>query len=71
MKRSQNLLLQVDALAERGAIAIERFNAYDERAARTWQEAMRVLDSMQHSLAAQLGYLREQIELRSLGLWLV
>lgn len=67
MRRSQNLLLQVDALAEKGAIAIERFNAYEGRAARSWPEALRILESMQ-SVAAQMSYLREQIELRSLGL---
>lgn len=68
MRRSQSLLLQVDALVERGAIAIERFNAYAGRAAKTWQEASRMLESMHPSLAAQIGYLREQIELRCLGL---
>lgn len=68
MRRAQNLLIQVDALAERGAIAVERFSAYSERAARTWQEASSMLASMHQSLAAQMGYLREQIELRTLGL---
>lgn len=68
MKRSQNLQLQVDALAERGAIAIERFDAYEQRAAQSWRQVEAMLESMRSSLAAQAAYLREQIELRALGL---
>lgn len=67
MRRAQNLTLQLDALAEKGAIIIERFEAYAARALRSWQQVERALSTML-SAAAQLGFLREQIELRSLGL---
>lgn len=67
MRRTQNLTLQLDALAERGAIIVERFDAYDARALRTWHEVDQQLRSME-SAATQMGFLREQIELRALGL---
>lgn len=68
MKRAQNLQLQLDALAERGAIAIERFHAYEHRAAQSWQQVQVMLQTMAESTAAQAAYLREQIELRAIGL---
>lgn len=68
MKRAQNLQLQLEALAERGAIAIERFDAYEHRAAQSWQQVQSMLEGMHESLAAQAAYLREQVELRAIGL---
>lgn len=67
MRRAQNLSLQLDALAEKGALILERFEAYPARAICSWRDVEAAMSGLQ-SLAAQLGFLREQIELRCLGM---
>lgn len=66
LMRAQNLELQIEALVEKGAIAVERFNAYASRAAKTLLEVSMALDDIEAG-NGRLAYLREQIELRVLG----
>ena len=66
MKREQNLQLQLEALAEKGAIAQERFDAYEARAVSTHAMAKQQVAGLP-SATARVAYLREQIELRVLG----
>ena len=76
MKREQALQLQVEALAERGAIIVERFDAR-ERAVTSWKQVETELRSISHdqsgkkdtdAVGPQISYLRFQIELRVLGM---
>jgi hypothetical protein len=66
MKRAQNLQLQLEGLAVKGAIAVERFQAYATRAEKDFETANRIVDSLP-SAAQQVAWLRFQIELRVCG----
>eukprot|EP00966_Prymnesium_polylepis_P147344 3403353-Prymnesium_polylepis.3 len=66
MKRAQNLQLQLESLAEKGAIVVERFEAIEARAVSSFPVARAKVASMD-AVAPQIAYLREQLELRVLG----
>ena len=68
MVRAQNLQTQLDSLATRGALALERFEEYSNgQAVSTPSELARALQQIS-SLSRQQAYLRQQIEMRVNGL---
>ena len=66
---TQNLQLQLETLAKKGATALERFEAYTTeptRAVFEMAEVTRALSALP-AVTNQVLFLREQIEMRSLG----
>lgn len=67
---SQNLQAQLETLAKKGATALERFEAYTaepSRAVFDFAQVKRAINGMS-AVSNQVAFLREQIEMRSLGL---
>ncbi|KAL1507166.1 hypothetical protein AB1Y20_008017 [Prymnesium parvum] len=65
-KRQQRLQEQLATLAERGAIQVERFNAYPARAQKSYLAIERYVAATPTAIS-KISFLREQIELRALG----
>eukprot|EP00966_Prymnesium_polylepis_P320343 7376718-Prymnesium_polylepis.1 len=67
MKREQNLQEQLESLAEKGAIIVERFAGAVEQERAVGSHAAAVAATSGLSPTAAVKYLREQIEFRVLG----
>jgi hypothetical protein len=65
-RRAYNLQLRMEALAERGALAVERFNAYPAHAETDVARAFAEVDG-KGSDTERVRWLRFQMELRTLG----
>ena len=73
VRREQNLQEQLDKLVDVYTTAVKRFHAYEISGAKTKAEVTRRLAEMVHQdgspkVAPQKAYLKEQIEMRVLGL---